>query len=69
MTMHGDAANAKACAKVLIARVAIHIGRTRHYDIRPRITIRVGLVVGGLQPGGYCARPNDKLPPLTQWEN
>ena len=39
------------------------------YDIRPRITVRVGLVVGGLQPDGYCARPNDKLPPSAQWED
>ena len=45
------------------------MGRARHYDIRPRTTVRVGLVVGGLQPDGYCARPNDKLPPSTQWEN
>ena len=44
------------------------MGRARHYDIRPRITVRVGLVVGGLQPDGYCARPNDKLPPSTQWK-
>ena len=69
MTMHGDAANAKACAKGASARVAIQMGRARHYDIRLRITIRVGLVLGGLQPDGYCARPNDKLPPSAQWEN
>ena len=49
--------------------MAIQMGRARYYHIRPRITVRVGLVVGGLQPGGYCARSNDKLPPSAQWGN
>ena len=62
MTMYGDAANAKECASV-----APQMGRVRHYHIRPRITVRVGLVVGGMPPDGYCARSNDTLPSSAQW--
>ena len=38
MTMHGDAANAKACAKVLVCEWL-----SRYDHVRPRISVRVGL--------------------------
>ena len=67
MTMHGDAAKDKACTKVLVRE---WLSRRGVSDI---ITSdrgsQFGHVVGDLQPDGYCARSNDKLPPSAQWNN
>ena len=41
------------------------MGRARSQHIRPRISVRVRLMVGGLQPDGYWARSNNKLPPVV----
>ena len=67
MAMHGDAAKAKACTNVLVRE---WLSRWGVPDIiTSERGSQFGLVVGGLQPDGYCARSNDKLPPSAQWKN